>query len=118
MDSMNPGKAVAQGAHAANQFVKKLPVQDLDVMALYEQWETSTPDGFGTTITLGVDDAMLHGAVEFAQKAGYHAMITTDPTYPLMDGKTLFLIPVDTCGFIFGDRDELRPLLKQFNLHP
>lgn len=112
LESLNPGKAVAQGAHAANQFVHYVDVSD----PLYGQWANSTPDGFGTTITLDVTGDILPMVVEFAKQAGFYAGVTHDPSYPLRDGAVLHLLPLDTCGYIFGDKENLKPLLMQFEL--
>lgn len=113
LDSLNPGKMVAQGAHAANQFV-----HEVDTLndPLFQQWETSTPDGFGVTICLDVTGRELPTVVEFAKKAGFTAGVTHDPSYPLRDGDVTHLLPLDTCGYVFGDKDELRALLGQFGL--
>ena len=112
LDSLNPGKMVAQGAHAANQFVHDINGEG----ALYDQWSTSTPDGFGVTICLDITGYQLRPVVEFAKNAGFAAGVTHDPSYPLSDGQVTHLLPLDTCGYIFGDKDELRPLLGQFGL--
>jgi peptidyl-tRNA hydrolase len=114
--SMNPGKAVAQGAHAANQFVYELQLREKE--DVYYEWEKSTEKGFGTTICLSVDEAMMNKIVEFAVEAGYIAGIVHDPTYPLVDGKVVHQLPLDTCGYVFGRKEDLAALLSQFNLMP
>jgi hypothetical protein len=126
LDSMNTGKAVAQGAHAANQMVYCLNASGTDDQKkLLKEWEGATQQGFGPTITLGsydddapLDEITLTNVVEFAQKAGFIAGVTHDPRYPLKDGKVCHLIPLNTCGYVFGDKDALKPLLGQFGLHP
>ena len=142
LDSLNPGKMVAQGAHAANQFTHdrrfllnriartgdaslvspepNIPPYEWRLWRLYDQWLTSTKDGFGVTICLGVSGDMLHSVVTHirAQHSAVCAGITHDPSYPLMDGKTLHLLPLDTCGYVFGDKDELKVILGQFDLLP
>lgn len=144
MDSMNPGKAVAQGAHAANQFVYNHAWRpDRTQAAGIEEWERSAfeetyasykareasgdlrpgerppePGGFGVTICLGVDEGQLRGAVSMAKLAGFPAGITHDPSYPIRDGQVTHLIPLDTGGYIFGSAEALRPILGQFNLRP
>lgn len=119
LDSLNPGKMVAQGAHAANQFTHEM--DDLVTMSgkendLYNQWKTSTPDGFGVTICLDVNGNQLKGVVTFAKRAGFAAGVTHDPSYPLLDGSVLHLLPLDTCGYVFGDKSDLRALLGRFGL--
>ena len=124
MDSLNPGKACSQSAHAANQFVFNLverpgtntPADQVIKMDLFERWREATGQGFGTTVTLDVTGDMLPKVVLFARTAGFEAAVTHDPTYPLKDGSTLHVFPLDTCGYIFGEKAELEPLLRQFNL--
>ena len=153
MASMNPGKAIAQGAHAANQFTMTMravwnkhhnssntevgnemysttgmPTNLLyteDSLRLWECWEgsavsqTGYAQGFGTTITLDVGtEKVLTEVVECARAAGCPAEVTFDPTYPLVDGDVVHLLPVVTCGYVFGDKNYLSPLLSKFNLHP
>lgn len=124
MDSLNPGKMVAQGAHAANQFSAWMDENvvapahpDGPLWSLYNAW-LDQGKGFGTTICLGVDGNTLPRAVEFLVRAGFPAGVTHDPSYPLMDGKTLHLLPLNTCGWVFGDKDALRPFLSNWGLLP
>lgn len=128
LDSLNPGKMVAQGAHAANQFAFEM--QKLaDVMnerehnslerrniRLFNQWETSTPQGFGVTICLDVTGVQLPLVVAAAKAMNMPAGVTHDPSYPLRDGAVTHLLPLDTCGYVFGEKDNLRILLGQFDL--
>lgn len=137
LESMNPGKAVAQGAHAANQFVHVVEKMRNDIdgasiqgrpmdvfpeeyenIEMYDYWATRTGDGFGTTICLDVDDNILHRVINAGESMGMIAGVTHDPSYPLRDGNVTHFLPLDTCGFIFGDKDELKILLGQFNLMP
>lgn len=120
MDSMNPGKAVAQGSHATAQFINEMDMltpDDHPLLNLFAIWQEEG-DGFGTTICLGMTGWQLEKLVEFAKEAGIIAGLTHDPEYPLKDGNTLHLIPMDTCGYMFGDKDILKILLGQFGLHP
>lgn len=152
MASMNAGKAIAQGAHAANQFTMTMravwdkhygspsevgnemysttgmPTNFLyieDTLRLWEYWEKSAvsqsgyAQGFGTTITLDVGtEKVLTEVVECARSTGCPAEVTFDPTYPLVDGDVVHLLPIVTCGYVFGDKNYLSPLLSKFNLHP
>ncbi|WP_208734656.1 peptidyl-tRNA hydrolase, partial [Corallococcus praedator] len=93
LDSMNPGKAVAQGAHAANQMVHTINRENQTHMRWLDLWQGSTPGGFGTTITLDVPGTRLNLVTEWAKTLTLHAGVTHDPTYPLLDGPTLHLIP-------------------------
>ena len=125
MDSLNPGKACAQATHAGQQFVHELTKQGIhpphdQVIKLeqYERWKAATRKGFGTTVTKSVNHKQLHQIVLFALAAGFEAGVVHDPTYPLLDGETVHVIPVDTCGYVFGDKESLEILLRQFELHP
>lgn len=137
LDSMNPGKAVAQGAHAANTFTwrmeagKQLSKDQMDwghaqsgipfelIRKMYEDWSQSTGQGFGTTVTLDVNGDLLHKVVEAVNSVSELSMVAEvihDPSYPLCDGEVTHLIPLDTCGYVFGDKEELSVLLGQFDL--
>lgn len=137
LESMNPGKAVAQGAHAANQFVHMVEnyrdvisstvtdgrpadsnISTYLQIKMYDYWSTRTSDGFGTTICLSVDDDVLHQLVPATRSMGMIAGITHDPSYPIRDGGVTHFIPLDSCGYIFGEKEDLSILLRQFNLMP
>lgn len=108
--SLNAGKAVAQGTHAANQMVgelRKNPEQMLvfapgSIFAALHVWEKEARH-FGTCIVLAVNEAQMRASVAKAlgDALPSHAGICHDPTYPLMDGKTFHFIPVDTCAYVF-----------------
>lgn len=115
--SMNPGKAVAQGAHAANQCVQEIETSG-DVVAIrtLREWQAQTGHGFGTTVTLGVNNTEMQAAVIIAQALKIHAGVTHDPTYPLVDGETVHLIPLDTCAFVFGPKSRCSIVTDNFPL--
>lgn len=123
MDSMNAGKAMAQAAHAANAFVADIEKrqrerpQVLEVDRAYMKWKAQAHQNFGTTIVLGVDSSQLHECVAQAGLYGFVANIVHDPTYPIRDGSVTHLIPVDTCGYVFGPEGEVA-CLKGLSLHP
>lgn len=122
MDSMNPGKAMAQASHASNAFVSNAePGYNVDE-ELFNAWQESTPQKFGTVLVLGVTEVQMRTAVEVAESFGvdkFPCDIIHDPTYPLQDGDTTHFIPVDTCGYIFGDKDDalLEAIIGKFELH-
>lgn len=116
--SMNPGKAVAQGAHAANQCVAEIDITRSDRKDLLTEWETQTRSGFGTTITLGVNEKTLRERIAIARALDIHAGITHDPTYPLLDGATLHLLPLDTCGYVLAPKAAADLVLFGLNLMP
>ena len=120
MASMNPGKAVAQGAHAANMFHEIMvrrrtaKLKGDDSYKHFAKWQGNRM--FGTTITLGVTLDQLIAKVTEARKNEFMADICHDPTYPLRDGDFTHLIPVDTCGYVFGSKEELYPILGDLEL--
>lgn len=166
--TLNAGKAVAQGSHAANQCVfeaqgyiaKHVPLDPKAVRLeqMLDAWERQTTQGFGTCIVLGVTEQQLRTRVQMAKDSGHHAGITHDPTYPtgrppkrdlatdllftgvgaiimLLVGEMWFalvfavllngfwiadivrkmqqdslppVIPLDTCGYIFGRKEDVQ----------
>lgn len=122
LDSMNPGKAMAQASHASNAFVhNRLRMRegrpaDED---LYLSWKTETHQGFGTVLVLAVNKDEMEQAVAVAKMAEYDADIIHDPTYPLKDGEVCHFIPLDTCAYIFGNKDDnvLTAIVQNFELH-
>ena len=121
--SMNPGKAMAQASHAGSTFVHNAePGYNVDE-ELFNAWQRETPQGFGTVLVLGVTEVQMRTAVAVAESFGvdkFPCEIIHDPTYPLQDGDTTHFIPVDTCGYIFGDKENitLQAILQNFELHP
>lgn len=146
LTSLNAGKAVAQGAHAANQMVKEFAHSLCNHVpgyaALFEEWQ-SQANGFGTTITLSVNEQEMRTAVRVAQALDFHAGIMTDPTYPFeapaelakvlmqvgsdrgiiqaraasaANPNALLLRPEDVCAYVFGPKVELSPILGRFPL--
>ena len=122
LDSMNPGKAMAQASHAGSTFVHNAePGYNVDE-ELFNAWQKETPQGFGTVLVLGVTEVQMRTAVAVAESFGvdkFPCEIIHDPTYPLQDGDTTHFIPVDTCGYIFGDKDDplLEAIIGKFELH-
>ena len=123
LDSMNPGKAMAQASHAGSTFVHNAePGYNVDE-ELFNAWQKETKQGFGTVLVLGVTEVQMRTAVAVAESFGvdkFPCEIIHDPTYPLQDGDTTHFIPVDTCGYIFGDKENitLQAILQNFELHP
>ena len=121
LDSMNPGKAMAQASHASNAFVAEVFRRNETSHQdnLYHAWNDDTPQGFGTVLVLGVTEAQMCSAVTIADNMGFISGVVHDPTYPLRDGDCTHFIPLDTCGFVFGDKDDsvLQSILGNFELH-
>lgn len=113
LDSLNAGKAMAQAAHAANQFVFEND-GDEDVF----RWTQETNQGFGTTIVLAVSgEDELDSYVLLAQSDGFYAGVTHDPSYPIRDGNVIHTIPLNTCGYVFSPNGSI-PFLQRLSLHP
>ena len=124
LDSMNPGKAMAQASHASNAFVNyDININTIngteDNVFMREDWKNQTEQGFGTVLVLGVTESQMRTAVTVATVSNFVSGIVHDPTYPLRDGDTTHFIPLDTCGYVFGDKDDLllQSILGNFELH-
>jgi peptidyl-tRNA hydrolase len=134
IQSMNPGKAIAQGSHAANAFVHHFHgyAQEYNSKSVHEgietstingfnEWERSTPQGFGTVLTLEARMADISPVVSIFKSMGYVAGVVHDPTYPIVDGEVVHYIPLNTCAYVFipnKEQDEFASmLLKRFPLH-
>lgn len=116
MASLNPGKAMAQAAHAANLF-HATDARVLSDVCMENWWGDR---GFGTTIVLGVTGEQLLDVVEGAVMADFAARIVTDPTYPIRDGVVTHVLPLDTCGYVFTPCRQDYPVkaLEGLDLHP
>lgn len=115
MASMNPGKAMAHAAHAANAFVHgmhkrradlerlttdpSLPRAEynFDLLTAFQTWEVSTPQGFGTTIVLqGGWDSIVTSLAILSGRNNIDVGICTDPTYPyVVSDEAARLIPLE-----------------------
>ena len=124
LDSMNSGKGMAQASHASNAFVKAMQPDMtkavIKVDHLFNKWEDETSQGFGTVLVLGVNELEMRTAVTMTSRLGFAADVIHDPTYPVRDGEICHTLPLDTCAYVFGDKNDpvLSALLGNFNLHP
>lgn len=123
MWSMNPGKQAAQACHGANQMVWEIGKQkefDDDGYDAHTKnllaWQGDR--GFGTTITLGVNEREMRETVAAVEDSeNIFAGIVHDPTYPIQDGERLVhLIPVDTCAYLFGEKRYCNPYVRHYEL--
>lgn len=134
LESMNPGKAMAQASHAANAFVHHYngcaqeynPKSahdniETETMKGFNEWEQATPQGFGTVLTLEARMADISPVVSIFKSANYVAGVVHDPTYTIVDGDLVHYIPLDTCAYIFVPNKEKDSFasnwLKKFPLH-
>lgn len=136
MASMNPGKAMAQAAHAANVFMHRCERMRDSYLEGYPQWTgdenvnefpAEAPDslvqskGAGTTITLAVgSERELREIVQSARDDGYAASLYMDVSYPIRDGSVVHTLPLVTCGYVFAPcRLNNRPsCIAGLALHP
>lgn len=119
MASLNPGKLAAQCSHASNAFVHDVQ-SNRPEDPMFAEWQAATSQGFGTVLTLAVNQEQMRTAAEVAVDMGLCAGIVHDPTYPLIDGETVHFIPVDTCAYIFADKNDpmTRMIVGKFSLYP
>lgn len=132
MESLNPGKAMAQAAHAANQMAihvraitEKAHKTDGGgfVKHCLNEWEQQGV-GFGKTIVFNGDtleyvkDLIETMEAEQGLKPWRHGTVL-DETYPITDGRMTHLLPIETCVWWFGDiSDEtLKAYFSGFTLH-
>lgn len=147
--SMNPGKAMAQASHAANAFVDYIDRRQLNKnekkivdanFELFQHWRKETTQGFGTVLTLSVNENEMRSAVKVAQAIGFISDTIHDPTYPIQIPRELgenligndvlsyqvgeslsyVTIPLDTCAYVFGNKNDplLSAVVGRFPLHP
>jgi len=133
---MNPGRAMAQAAHAANQFI-----HEHGKCADVRTWQKDA-NGFGTTICLSASKSDIFRIVREAKHIGVPAELVFDPTYKYsMDSEVAQLVhsstftadPVFqsnglvtlfrkelTCGYLFVDSNstDKEALVGALPLHP
>lgn len=136
LPSMNPGRAMAQAAHAANQFVHEYGKQ----MAI-KTWQKDA-NGFGTTICLASRKYEIEAIVEMASERGICAGLVYDPTYKFdvpeeisnliitnaltaptiykEDGNCIMFRNELTCAYLFIDQNSSYKelLIGDLKLHP
>lgn len=106
LDSMNPGKMAAQACHAANAFVHGIMQENEYIRELYKVWRDSTTQGFGVTITLdGSSMGNINDFYDSLDNDEVSAGIVHDPTYPITDGDVTHLVHLDTCMYVFYDKN-------------
>jgi len=142
LDSMNPGKAMAQVGHAGSAFTYHNMVSsiiDQDVIDWHKQG-----NGFGTKLTLAVTKKQMETVVMIAKNMGYIADLVLDETYPyIVSNEIADQINIEndaaprhpinathmalyrneyTVGYVFvpnkEEDDIARALLANFKLHP
>lgn len=120
MASLNPGRAMAQAAHAANQFIFEAQFNvDQNLQNKVREWQEETPYGFGTTIVLDAhSDELIYKTLTWLSPKDYFAREVVDPEYVIKDGEVaVTLRDVLTCAFVFPISGDVREL-KKFALYP
>lgn len=138
LPSMGPGRAAAQASHAANAFIHQF-----NKFTNVQEWAASTKQGFGTAIVLATNLVDLTTKVKEASRNKFPSELVIDPDYaisisseivPFIDktlqNKTVKLEISDTdstkyilhreevtCGYIFGNKEELKSLLGDLPLY-
>ena len=118
---MNPGKAIAQGAHAQAVFSKRM----FETMNSDDHWHNrrrelmvawqKQADEFGTTIVLHEPIATMEA---IKQNVSFASMIV-DPTYPMVNHYGDFFTQAQiTCMWAFPFVEHEFEYMKQFPLHP
>lgn len=116
-----PGKAMAQANHAGTQFITEAGKffgaggTDNLTATYFRDWITEG-DGFGTCVVLSVLYPQLISRLALAEAMGQFCGVVTDETYPVRDGHRMQTLEIDTCGWIFGLKSELAPLLSELRM--
>jgi hypothetical protein len=118
LDSLNPGKAMAQSNHAYGALKSKIRA-NLARAKDYISWQRQTDQDFGTVITLGGDAEDIQLALNFIERVQLPVVAgwVHDDTYPIRDGHVTHLIPLNTCAFVFGTKAECADAVAYFELH-
>lgn len=111
----NPGKGMAQAAHAQALF-DAYDFGANDCLEEYCEWRGDGENciGFGVTLVLSAPKSQW-GDIAWKVK---HSGIVTDPTYPWRNhyGK-VFTSSEDTCMWVFATTEEEIEYMKQWPLH-
>jgi peptidyl-tRNA hydrolase len=121
---LNPGKAMAQAAHAANQAVAAASKAGLNEGLMKKQMQEwlNQAQGFGTTIVLSATKSQIQQIIPLAISEGYLADFTFDTSYPIKDGTDTITVNAMTCAYVFvapyTDDYETEIQLRRLSLHP
>lgn len=126
LDSMSAGRAAAMASHATSAFTVRaeqavfhpmdaIQSEDSVVRSLlmgtpgqtYIDWRQETPQFFGTAIVVGVTGHELRYYHEMAKAFDYMTEIINDPTYGVKDGNVTHFLPLDTCGYVFVNKESM-----------
>jgi len=105
---MNPGKGMAQAAHAQTRADDFL-VNNSD----YMEWKGEL--GFGRTLVLNATKDEIDTIVQRVAASGF----VVDPSYPYRNWyKEIYATSTLTCAWAFPITDDEFQFLSQFELHP
>ena len=109
---MNPGKGMAQAAHAQALFDAYTPDNLEDYGKHYSAWAEDR--GFGVTLVLTAPKSEW---IQISLGVVYYGYVN-DPTYPYRNyyGK-LFTSSEDTCMWVFATTEQEVEHMQQYNLH-
>lgn len=120
LDSLNPGKAMAQAHHAYGALKVHVRQQSNNWSKSYIQWQDQTKQDFGTVIVLSGSLIEIDIALQDIENLNLPLLAgwVLDPTYPVRDGQVTHLIPLYTCAYVFGERSACTAITDRFTLHP
>ena len=120
LDSLNPGKAMAQASHAYGA-MKSAVKKNVSLQSVYLEWQDSTDQDFGSTIVLGGSQGEIGSILTYLDSwynpSNFVAGWVNDPTYPIKDGSTTHLIPLATCAYVFGKKGDIYHAVRSLSLH-
>ena len=114
---LNPGKAMAQAAHAANQAIHESNnYRSNRLLTQYlKEWQDQA-QGFGTTIVLSASKSQIQQIIPLAISEGYLADFTFDTSYDTITVNAM------TCAYVFvapyTEDYETEIQLRKLSLHP
>lgn len=122
---LNPGKAMAQACHAANQFTHnftKVRVVSQKLTSQFNEW-LAQGEGFGTTIVLSASKSEIERIIPLGISEGYECGFTFDTSYPIRSAAgEVFTVNALTCAYVFvgnyTENYETEILLRNLPLHP
>jgi len=98
---LNPGKGMAQAAHASNQAVHDAANLTNPLMkTLFREWQGQA-QGFGTTIVLSTSKSDIQRIIPLAVSEGYLSNFVFDTSYPIKDGADTLHVNALTCAYVF-----------------
>lgn len=114
LDTMTPGRACAQAAHAASNMAFSIPS-----VGTHREWQDQTEQQFGTTIVLGasINEILIIRDALAKAWAMIDFRLINDPEYHVRDGDVTHLLPLDTCLWIMGRKSEIERYVSHLELY-